>query len=97
MAQTGSDVEVASGGRSYDSYLVVPAGTAPKPAVILLHSNRGLEQGYREFSDRLAAEGYVTLALGWQSNGNRPSDATVAQLVRDSIEFLSVRRDVDSG
>jgi carboxymethylenebutenolidase len=46
-------------------------------------------------SDQLAAEGYVVLAVGWQTFEQSPPDDTVKQLVEDSIAFLSERDDVD--
>jgi carboxymethylenebutenolidase len=91
-----SDVEVVSGGQAYKSYLAAPATGGPHPAVVLIHSNRGLEEGYRTMSDKLAAEGFVVLAVGWQTFTQQVDDATVKQLVEDSVKFLGQRKDVDS-
>jgi len=63
--------------------------------VILLHSFRGLEQGYRDLVDQMAQAGYVTLALGWQTFEQEPSDATVKTLVEDGLKYLGTRRDVN--
>ena len=60
-----SDVEVMSGGQTYLSYLAAPASGGPYPGIVLIHSFRGLEQGYRDMVDQLAAEGFVVLAVGW--------------------------------
>src|SRR5262245_44900272 len=62
-----NDVEVVSGGKAYKSYLTAPSSAGPHPAIVLVHSNRGLEEGYRTMSDKLAAEGFVVLAVGWQT------------------------------
>jgi carboxymethylenebutenolidase len=95
QAVRGSDVNVTSGGRAYKSYLAAPASATPRPAVILLHSFRGLEQGYRDLVDQMAAAGYVTLALGWQTFEQEPSDATVKTLVEDGLKYLDARNDVN--
>jgi carboxymethylenebutenolidase len=94
----GQNLDVVSGGKAYTSYLAAPAATTPatrRPAVILLHSFRGLEQGYRDLVDEMAAAGYVTLALGWQTFEPEPSDATVKTLVEDGLKALALRPDVN--
>ena len=96
QAARGTDVNVTSGGRAYRSYLAAPASATRKPAVILLHSFRGLEQGYRDLVDEMAAAGYVTLALGWQTFEQEPSDATIKTLVEDGLKYLSARQDVNT-
>lgn len=95
QAAKGSDVTVTSGGQAYRSYLAAPASATPKPAVILLHSFNGLEQGYRDLVDEMAAAGYVTLALGWQTFEKEPSDAVVKALVEDGLKYLAARKDVN--
>lgn len=92
---SGSDVEVMSGGQAYASYLAAPDTAGPHPAIVLIHSFNGLEEGYRTMTDNFAAEGFVVLAVGWQTFEREPSDDTVAQLVQDSIGFLTERDDVD--
>ncbi len=92
---TGSDVEVMSGEQAYQSYLAAPRDGGPYPGIVLIHSFNGLEEGYRTMTDDLAAEGFVVLALGWQTFEREPSDATVQQLVEDGAAFLSAREDVD--
>ena len=92
---TSGDVEVTSADLVYPSYLAAPSEGGPYPAVILIHSFRGLEEGYRTMTDKLAAEGFVVLAVGWQTFAQDPGDAVMQQLVTDSIAFLSAREDVD--
>jgi carboxymethylenebutenolidase len=89
------DVNITSAGKAYKSYLAVPPGTGKKPAVILIHSFNGLEQGYRDLADELAKAGYVTLALGWQDYSKEPSDAVVKALVEDGLKSLAARSDVN--
>ncbi len=88
-------VAVTSGGQAYASYLAAPTGDGPHPAIVLIHSFNGLENGYKTMTDRLAEQGYVTLAVGWQTFEKQPTDAIVSQLVTDSIAFLKARPDVD--
>ncbi|PNY81366.1 dienelactone hydrolase family protein [Deinococcus koreensis] len=95
QAVKGSEVTVTSGGKAYVSYLAAPASATPKPAVILIHSFNGLEQGYKDLVDEMAGAGYVTLALGWQTFEKEPSDATVKALVEDGLKFLGERKDVN--
>lgn len=91
-----ADVEVMSDGQAYQSYLVYPSEGGPHPAIILIHSFNGLQEGYRTMTERFAAEGFVVLAVGWQTFERSPSDATVQQLLTDSVAYLSEREDVDS-
>jgi len=88
-------VSVESGGQAYESYLAAPSEGGPYPGIVLIHSFRGLEEGYRTMTDQFAAEGFVVLAVGWQTFEESPADATVRQLLLDSVAFLSARDDVD--
>lgn len=94
-AAAGGDVEVSSGGQVYASYLAAPASGGPYPGIVLIHSFRGLEPGYRDMVDQFAAEGFVVLAIGWQTFVQDPGDTVMQQIVEDSIAFLSAREDVD--
>ncbi|MDV6375658.1 dienelactone hydrolase family protein [Deinococcus arenicola] len=97
QAVNGADLNVNSGGKMYKSYLAAPTGgEAKKPAVILLHSFNGMEQGYKDLVDEMAGAGYVTLALGWQTFEKQPSDATVKALVEDGLRLLALRPDVNT-
>lgn len=95
LAVESGDVDIMSGGQAYQSYLAAPAEGGPFPGIVLIHSFNGLEPGYRTMTDNLAAEGFVVLAVGWQTFERSPSDDTVSQLVQDSVDFLSARDDVD--
>jgi len=96
MQVQSGDVDVTSGGQAYKSYLAAPSSGGPYPGIILVHSFRGLEQGYRDMVDQFAARGFVVLAVGWQTFEQQPSDDTVKQLVQDGISFLTNRDDVDA-
>jgi carboxymethylenebutenolidase len=97
MEITSSDVEVTSGGQAYASYLAAPVEGGPYPGIVLVHSFRGLEHGYRTLVDQFAAQGFVVLAVGWQTFEQAPADATVKQLIQDGVTLLSQRADVDTG
>ncbi len=92
---SGGDVEVTSGGQAYASYLAAPTEAGTYPAIVLIHSFNGLEEGYRTMTDRLAAQGFVVLTPGWQTFTREPSDETVGQLLGDSVALLRARDDVD--
>lgn len=95
MAVASEEVAVMSGGQAYESYLAAPDGEGTFPGIVLIHSFNGLEEGYRTMTDQLAAEGFVVLAVGWQTFERSPSDDVMMQLVQDSIDFLTSRDDVD--
>jgi carboxymethylenebutenolidase len=92
----GQMVSVISGGKGYASYLAAASGPGRKPGIVLVHSFNGLEQGYKDLVDRFAADGFVVLAVGWQTFERSPSDSVVEQLVRDAVAVLKARNDVDT-
>lgn len=89
------EISVMSQDQAYESYLAAPAEAGTYPAVVLIHSFNGLQEGYRTMTDQFAAEGFVVLAIGWQTFERSPSDALMEQLMLDSIDFLAARDDVD--
>jgi carboxymethylenebutenolidase len=95
LAVTSEDIEVMSGGQAYQSYLAAPTEGGPYPGIVLIHSFRGLEPGYRTMVDQFAAQGFVVLAVGWQTFEEQPADTIMDQLLRDSATFLSERENVD--
>ena len=74
----GEEVQVMSGSQAYESYLAAPEADGPHPGIVLIHSFNGLEEGYRTMTEQFAAEGFVVLAVGWQTFEREPSDDTVA-------------------
>jgi carboxymethylenebutenolidase len=95
-AAAGGDVDVTSGGQVYKSYLAAPSDGGPFPGIVLIHSFNGLEQGYKDMVDDFAAEGFVVLAIGWQTFERDPGDTNMKQIVEDSLAFLTARDDVDA-
>ncbi len=55
-------VKILSMGNSYPAYLAAPKTETRKPAIILIHSFKGLEPGYKTMIDKLAAQGFVGVA-----------------------------------
>lgn len=96
FAQRTSTVDIESDGLVYPAYLAEPRAPGSHPAVILLHSFRGLQEGYRTFTREFAAEGYVVLAIQWQTHASQPDDAVVEQLLRDGITFLEGKDNVNA-
>ncbi len=97
FAQSAERVEVVSQDQRYPAYLTVPAGEGQKPAVVLLHSIRGQQPGYETVADQLAADGFVVLALEWQTYETEPPLDVMDALLRDSLAYLGGRGDVDPG
>lgn len=93
-AQRTSIVDITSNGQVYPAYLAEPRTPGTHPAVILLHSFRGLQEGYRTFSRELAARGYVVLAVEWQTFSSQPDDAVITELIADSATFLRAKPNV---
>lgn len=46
-----------------NGYLVLPPGTGPFPAVVVIHEAHGLNENMRDIAQRFAREGYVALAV----------------------------------
>jgi carboxymethylenebutenolidase len=88
-------VEIMSDGQAYPAYLAAPAEGGPYPGIVLIHSFRGLEEGYITMVDRFAAQGFVVLAIRWQTFMQSPLDTTMKTLVSDSAAYLAEREDVD--
>jgi carboxymethylenebutenolidase len=70
------------------SYLAIPDGDGPHPAVLILRGVAGPDDGYTEIAQRLADWGYVALMHGWKIRGNDPSDALVYDDLKGAITFL---------
>lgn len=89
-------VNITSENRTYPTYVAAPAAEGRYPTIVLIHSFKGFEPGYKKIVDRMAADGYVVVAPFWQTYSNSPSDPEIEALVRKSINYLETRKDVDS-
>ncbi len=92
----GTMITIPADGRSYPAYLAAPAPAGQHPGIVLIHSFNGLEQGYKDMSDRMAADGFVVIAPAWQTFSQRAGDNEVGAVIRSSVEVLKARSDVDS-
>ncbi|HVA53898.1 MAG TPA: dienelactone hydrolase family protein [Acidimicrobiales bacterium] len=60
---------LATGSRPLRGYLARPDGTGPWPGVLMIHEAFGLDDMTRRHADRLAAAGFLTLAVDLYSAG----------------------------
>ena len=70
------------------SYLAIPDGDGPHPAVLILRGVAGPDDGYTEIARRLAEWGYVALLHGWKVRGTDPPDALVYDDLKGAMTFL---------
>lgn len=88
-------VNITSEGKEYPAYIAAPVAEGNYSAIVLIHSFNGLEPGYQDMVDRMAADGLVVIAPQWQTYSRSPSDSEVEALIRSSISYLKDRNDVD--
>ena len=98
-------VEIMSDNLTYPAYVAAPAQagggiggedeTTVYPGVVMIHSFNGLEPGYRDLADDLAASGYVVIAPEWQTFERTPRDEVVEGLVGSCAAYLIDREDVN--
>ncbi len=91
----GNMITILAGRRSYPAYLAAPATAGQHPGIVLIHSFNGLEQGYKDMCDRIAADGFVVIAPAWQTFSQRAGDNEVEAVIRSSVDTLKARSDVD--
>ena len=73
-------VDIAStGSAALHGYLAVPDGAGGRPGVVLVHEAFGLDEVMRRHADRLAAAGYLTLAVDLYTLGG-PARCLVATM-----------------
>lgn len=85
--------EVALGGGR--AYLSLPeAASPPLPAVVVIHEWWGLNDHIKRWSDRLAAEGYATLAVdlyGGRVATNRDDASRLTKAVDPAVALATLR------
>ncbi|MGE5125736.1 MAG: dienelactone hydrolase family protein [Betaproteobacteria bacterium] len=73
-------VEYAASGTRVSGYLARPKGGGRRPAVVVVHENRGLNPHIRDVARRLAVEGFLALAPDALSPlGGTPADEDKAR------------------
>ncbi|HRE21093.1 MAG TPA: dienelactone hydrolase family protein [Rhabdaerophilum sp.] len=81
-----SEVAVPGSDPGLKGYLVVAKGDEKRPALVMIHENRGLNPHIRDITRRAALAGYLTLGIDALSpEGGTPSDEDKA---RDLISKL---------
>lgn len=105
-APKGETVRYRSGEEMVEGYLVTPAGDGPFPGVIVIHEWWGLNDQVKEEAHKLAAEGYLALAVDLYRGRLAASSDEAHELSRGlpedrarrdlqaAFEFLAARSDV---
>lgn len=75
-------------------YLALPKGDGTHPAVVVVHEWRGLDDWAKKQADRLAAEGYIALAVDLYKGKLAQTDGEAHQLMSglDEAEAISLLR-----
>ena len=96
----GSDIEL---------YFRVPEGDGPFPGVVVIHHGYGVDQFTRDIADRLASEGYATVApdlfhrvtasmlADGSARWDHLRDSEVVSDVNAAADFLMSQPSIDSG
>jgi dienelactone hydrolase len=74
-------VKLSHAGADLESYLAIPDGAGPHPAVLVMHNAHGLSERMRHVARQLAQSGYLALATDMYGGGKHypePKDAGVA-------------------
>lgn len=92
-------VKYPAEGATLQGYLSRPKTGGPFPGVLLIHENRGLNEHIRDVARRIAAQGFVVLAVDQLSRkGGTASFATPAEAAAALQAFADdpVRMDLDA-
>jgi len=92
----GRTISIVADGKTYPAYFAVPAAPGRHPAIVLIHSFNGLEQGYKDMINHMADDGFVVIAPEWQTYGQRAGDPEVEAIIRSSVDTLKARQEVDA-
>ncbi len=105
-AGEATTVRYASGSETVEGYLVTPAGAGPFPAMVVIHEWWGLNDQVKEEARKLAAEGYLALAVDLYRSRMASSPEEAHELsrglpedrarrdLRAAFEYLAQRPDV---
>ena len=75
-------------GATLEGYLSRPKGSGSFPATIVIHENRGLNEHIRDVTRRLAAEGFVALAVDQLSRKGGTASFATPDAAREAITAL---------
>jgi carboxymethylenebutenolidase len=78
-----SRAEYAAGATRISGYLARPKGEGKRPAVIVIHENRGLNPHIEDVARRMAIEGFLAFAPDMLSplGGTPPDESKAAQMI----------------
>ena len=95
---TGDTVTIREGNPPLNGYLVRPAGAAGRlPAVVVVHENRGLNPHTQDVARRLAADGFMALAVDFLSPaGGTPTDEDKARDMIGTLDAGKVVSDAEA-
>jgi carboxymethylenebutenolidase len=83
---TASRVEYDAGGTKMSGYMAKPKGAPKRPAVIIIHENRGLNPHIQDVARRVAIEGFLALAPDMLSPlGGTPANEDAAVKMISSL------------
>jgi len=95
------DVEYSGRATPVFGYLARPAALGKFPAIVVIHSNQGLNDYTQDVARRLAKQGYVSLAVDFLSrhDGTKKVNPKGEGLgnIRDLAPWYGVAEDADSG
>jgi carboxymethylenebutenolidase len=86
-----STVSYLSGKDTVSAYLCVPEGEGPFPAIMVIHEWWGLNDWVRRSAERLAAEGYITMAIDLYRGRVADSSDEAHELMRGVPEDRAAR------
>jgi carboxymethylenebutenolidase len=100
------DIELLVNGRATRGYLACPTGDGPWPGVVVIQEWWGLNDHMRDVADRLANQGFVTLApdLYYGQTASEPDEARklamaleypdALGIIQTAVDYLVARDDV---
>ena len=90
-------VEFQADGDNLLGYLSRPASPGPHPGVLVVHENRGLLPHFAEVTRRLAAEGYVALAVDMLSRRGGTDSFPNTDAMRSALGSIPTSQIVEDG
>jgi carboxymethylenebutenolidase len=93
LPTTSETISLRSGKDTVKGFLSRPEGKGPFPAILILHGDFGPTPWVKKQAQRLADEGYLTLAIDLY-RGEMPKDIEEAHILERALPEERVMRDV---
>jgi len=90
-------VEFQANGDNLLGYLSRPTSPRPHPGVLVVHKNRGLLPHFADVTRRLAAEGYVALAIDMLSRQGDTDSFPDTDTMRNALSAIPSNQTVETG